>query len=81
VIVSDIRRDDQASGLDELESYVADGIFQGLAIFFTGRISASDRRRAKALGAAITVDVSELFAWLYKHAEALPGRDAGLPGN
>jgi CheY-like chemotaxis protein len=70
VLISDIKRgENESAGLDDLESFRKEGIYEGRAIFFTGRITPSRQRRADSLRAQITTE-SEVLLDFLAHAVA-----------
>jgi len=63
-IISDIRRDDGSSdGFRDLRA-LRDGGFSGPALFYTTRVTASDRRKAEKLNARISTSAAEVRNWI-----------------
>jgi CheY-like chemotaxis protein len=62
LLISDIaRKDGEDAGLSDLERWRNDGIYEGPAIFFTSRVTPTRREKARALGANVTSDPSEVL--------------------
>ncbi|MCH5672955.1 P-loop NTPase fold protein [Streptomyces gilvus] len=62
LLISDITRDTGPDvGLTDLASWREKGLFQGPAVFFTGRVTPAREQRSRELGARITSDGNELF--------------------
>jgi CheY-like chemotaxis protein len=65
VLVSDISRgDSDTAGFDDLEAFRDEGLYEGPAIFFTGRVTPARKRRAENLGARITNTSDSLVEFL-----------------
>jgi CheY-like chemotaxis protein len=70
VLVSDITRgDDDSAGIDNLQVFREEHLYEGPAIFYTGRITPSRQRRADALGASLTTSTSVLRDFIADVAE------------
>ena len=62
LLISDIGRGDRPeAGFEDLEQFQTDGRYSGPVIFFTARVTASRRARAKKLGAVIVSSEDEFF--------------------